>query len=178
MILWRFVIYFGKKILKDIMSTCESVCNVFLKQISSRTVFQEVDSLILNKAEFLSLLEKGDLFIDNRNLFRLLKKARKKFNGNIILTLGDKELVLFDKGDNFSKYQAFPVKPVGVTTGGDAFVAGFVFGLYKKRSLSDSIIITNAVRALAVSKAGAQSFLPYKDEIETFLRGKGFNFFS
>lgn len=58
------------------------------------------------------------------------------------------------------------------TTGaGDAFHAGFLFGLLHNESIEDALKIANAVAALKCRSLGARTALPNKNELQKLLNG-------
>ena len=65
---------------------------------------------------------------------------------------------------------AFKVNVVDVTGAGDGWNAGLLVGLYKDWSIEQCITVANAVGALVVTKPGAITALPYRDELNRFLR--------
>ncbi|MCC3372411.1 ribokinase [Cohnella sp. REN36] len=65
---------------------------------------------------------------------------------------------------------AYPSKPVDTTGAGDSFNAGFAFALAAGSSPEEAVGIGNAVGALAIRQVGAQSSMPNKSELDTFLR--------
>ncbi|MCL5986538.1 MAG: ribokinase [Actinobacteria bacterium] len=130
----------------------------------------KVDFLILNETEAAYLAgvnRTGEQCIET--IDRTVELIRKKFLGDILITLGNNGCIWADKKGNISRFIAFPVEAVDSTGSGDAFVGGFVYGLLMGKSMSDSIRLANAAGALAVTKIGAQSSLPYLDEVCKFL---------
>lgn len=74
--------------------------------------------------------------------------------------------------NRFIETAALPVpEDLCDTTGaGDAFHAGFLYGLLNDESIEDSLKIAAAVAALACRKPGARDGLPTKQELEDYLR--------
>jgi len=70
---------------------------------------------------------------------------------------------------------AFKVKAIDTTGAGDGWNAGLLVGLLKGWGLKTCLTVANAVGALVVTKPGAITALPYKDELNTFLKGQGIN---
>lgn len=64
---------------------------------------------------------------------------------------------------------SFPVTAVDTVAAGDAFNGGLAAGLAEGLSLPQATTQAAAVAALAVSKPGAQSSLPTREELMTFL---------
>ena len=65
---------------------------------------------------------------------------------------------------------AFKVKAVDTTGAGDGWNAGLLVGLIKGWDLHTCLSVANAVGALVVTKHGAITALPYKHELEKFLK--------
>jgi sugar/nucleoside kinase (ribokinase family) len=65
---------------------------------------------------------------------------------------------------------AFKVKAVDTTGAGDGWNAGLLVGQLKGWDLKTCVTIANAVGALVVTKRGAITALPYKNELNSFLK--------
>jgi len=65
---------------------------------------------------------------------------------------------------------AFRVRAVDTTGAGDGWNAGLLVGLLKGWDLDTCLTVANAVGALVVTKPGAITALPYKDELNIFLK--------
>jgi ribokinase len=90
--------------------------------------------------------------------------------GNVVLTLGSQgALTLEGNKDQFVLTPACQVDVVDTTAAGDAFVSGIAVGLGEGKSLVESVRFANAVGALAVTKLGAQTSMPTRDDVELFL---------
>ena len=61
--------------------------------------------------------------------------------------------------------EAFKVKPVDTTGAGDAFCAGFLYGLLNDKSLYDCGRLGNFVASRCVMKMGARAGLPYAKDL-------------
>lgn len=68
---------------------------------------------------------------------------------------------------------AFRVKAVDTTGAGDGWNAGLLVGLLKGWNLERCATIANAVGALVITKRGAITALPYRDELNRFLKSQG-----
>ena len=87
------------------------------------------------------------------------------------LTKGDKGALVYCGGE-FIESSAYGV-PGGCrdTTGsGDAFHAGFLYGLLSDQNVEESLRLANAVAALKCRSLGARNALPTKSEIDEFLK--------
>ena len=64
---------------------------------------------------------------------------------------------------------AFKVKTIDTTGAGDGWNAGLLVGILKRWDLETCVTVANAVGALVVTKRGAITALPYKNELNSFL---------
>lgn len=129
-------------------------------------VLNKVDYLILNEIEIERLTDIAFNQLDEK---KPIRKLRKFFNGNIIVTLSKKGSICITKKNEIMKVPPFNVKPVDSTSAGDAFIGGFVYGIANRKKIEDCIIYGNACGALATTKIGAQFSLPNKKELDNFL---------
>jgi sulfofructose kinase len=124
------------------------------------------------------LLPRVDVLIASRDLpakltgksadEEALEALRETYGCEIVgITLGDEGcLILSDQG--LCRSEGYPV-PGGCqdTTGaGDAFRAGFLYGMLQDFPLAESAKIGNAVAALKCRSIGARTALPSKAEVE------------
>jgi fructokinase len=86
---------------------------------------------------------------------------------------GTAGVTLFQKsptGDIIKEHQpAFPVTAIDTTGAGDGFNAGFITGLMQGLTPSRALYQGQAVAALVVTKIGAMSALPSRQELTEFL---------
>lgn len=88
----------------------------------------------------------------------------------IVLTMGKNGCVVATS-EECHTIPAFTVDKVLDTTGaGDAFSAGFLFGLHNKFNLKDCGYCGNAVSALCIQEIGARNGLPTENELFTYLK--------
>lgn len=88
---------------------------------------------------------------------------------NILVTLGEKGALLVN--DNGTELNAArKVKAVVDTTAaGDCFNAAFVVALAEGKSQKDAILFANAASSIAVTRSGAQSSIPTREETDSLL---------
>ncbi len=86
----------------------------------------------------------------------------------ITITLGSRGSVTF-AGDTIVLCPAFPVDVVDTTGAGDAFHAGYLYGLLQKLPLEDTVRFASAVAALNCRKVGARAGLPTLSDVQRFL---------
>jgi ribokinase len=86
----------------------------------------------------------------------------------VIITLGERGFMIADK-DNKELIRRLEVKAVDSTAAGDAFIGSLAYSLAEGKSLKDAAIYANVVAALSVTKLGAQSSMPTKEQVEKFI---------
>lgn len=83
---------------------------------------------------------------------------------NVVVTLGKDGAYVKEK-DTYTMIPAKEVETVDTTGAGDVFCGAFSVYLAEGHSLTESVEFANAAAALAVTRIGAQSAIPYKREI-------------
>ncbi|KRQ86467.1 Ribokinase [Caloramator mitchellensis] len=92
---------------------------------------------------------------------------------HVIITLGSKGAAIMDR-INFDIVPAYKVNAVDTTAAGDSFIGAISYYLSKEQridfeTLKSAVKFSNKVSAIAVTRKGAQSSLPYlKEVIEVF----------
>ena len=87
----------------------------------------------------------------------------------VILTMGAKGFLLSD-GRKTEFVPAIKVNAVDATAAGDAFTGALAVGLAQGKALFDAALFANYVAALSVTKMGAQSSMPTRREVESFIK--------
>lgn len=82
----------------------------------------------------------------------------------VAVKLGDQGCFITD-GEEQLKVEPFKVKAVDTTGAGDAFCAGFLYGLIKKKTLYECGQIANFVASRSVTLMGARAGLPYSKDL-------------
>ena len=89
----------------------------------------------------------------------------------IVLKLGSRGAYLYDTAAKAGEIlPSLPVKAVDTTAAGDAFTAALTLHYLQTGDMTAAVRYANAVGALTVSRAGASSSLPTKEEVENFLK--------
>lgn len=135
----------------------------FLRRISGR-----VDFIFLSEAEE-RLLFRG-AHDGARELLGLARKA-------VVVRRGPKGCAIWHE-EKVVRVPALPVTALDTTGGGDAFDAGFLFGVVKKWGLRECAAFGNAVAALKIRRRGTRAGLPSYEQVSSFIRdrgGEGFN---
>jgi len=124
-----------------------------LEPIMSRTFV-----MMPNAKELQILTKKGDY---KRNAEVLLEKGVKI----VAVKLGSKGCYVTD-GKEDSMVEAFKVKVVDTTGAGDAFCAGFLYGLISGKSLYECGRIGNFVASKCIMKMGARPGFPRIEDLK------------
>jgi fructokinase len=88
----------------------------------------------------------------------------------VAIKLGGEGSYVEDESGKVVSMPAFNVDVVDTTGAGDAWAAGFEFGLVKGLTLETCVTVANAVGALTVTKRGAITALPTRVELDNFLK--------
>ncbi|WP_243546167.1 PfkB family carbohydrate kinase [Pseudodesulfovibrio tunisiensis] len=67
---------------------------------------------------------------------------------------------------------AFPVEPVDTTAAGDTFNGALAVGLAEDMDMDQAIRFAHAAAAISVTRAGAQTSIPTRLEVDEFLKAK------
>lgn len=88
----------------------------------------------------------------------------------LILTLGERGVLVVDdrSAEHFPAVAVHAVDPTGA---GDAFIGSLAVFLAEGRPLREAVLRANAVAALSVTRPGAQSAFPSRDEVAEFITG-------
>ncbi|MDD4490315.1 MAG: ribokinase [Paludibacter sp.] len=119
-------------------------------------------TIIPNKteAEMLSGIKVSDLETAKQAADIIAAKGVDK----VVITLGSKGALIKD-GDNYTNIPAESVNAVDTTAAGDTFCGALCVYLSEGYSLTESVRYANAAAAIVVTRIGAQSAIPYKNEV-------------
>ncbi|MFH8107742.1 MAG: carbohydrate kinase [Candidatus Aenigmatarchaeota archaeon] len=126
-----------------------------------RKILEKVDLLLLTE-------EEAKIIFEERNLETLIENIRKKFE-LIGIKMGARGSMII-QGNKIVKMPAIRVKVIDTTGAGDAWNAGLLFSLINGYDLITSAKIANICGALCVSKKGAITALPKKNEVLRMLK--------
>lgn len=85
-----------------------------------------------------------------------------------VITLGERGCLALSREGLF-RQRAYPVKTVDTTAAGDAFHAGFAYGILKNYPLPRTLELASALGALVCRAVGGRESLPDRKELEEFL---------
>lgn len=91
----------------------------------------------------------------------------------IVVKRGEKGATLFETGKSPVEVPGFPVEVYNVLGAGDAFAAGFIYGLVKGWDFYKAARMGNAGGAIVVTRHGCANFMAYEDEAMRFVAERG-----
>lgn len=83
---------------------------------------------------------------------------------NVIITLGSKGCLIREEGVSY-RIDAFKVEPVDTTAAGDTFNGALCVGLSEGMDLKQAVVMASKASSIAVTRMGAQSSIPYREEL-------------
>lgn len=117
--------------------------------------------------------EESEFMFGTQNPDEAADKALKYGVEVIGIKMGERGSLVKTRDGKRIFMSAFKVKAVDTTGAGDGWNAGLLVGLLRGWDLEKCVTVANAVGALVVTKHGAITALPYKDELNNFLEGQG-----
>ncbi len=87
--------------------------------------------------------------------------------GVVVVTLGEKGCFI-TSSDDYHLVKGYKVKAVDTTGAGDAFAAGFLYGVLMEEELELCGRLGNWVAASCIQNVGARDGLPYKNDLKRF----------
>lgn len=129
-----------------------------------RLVWQYVDYLVVNEGEAAKIT---GLSVDDVDQAKTAVTALLDLGvGTAVITLGPNGAVYGNKKESTKHQGARKVSPVDTTGAGDTFLGAFVAALSGNETLSDSIAYAIKASGLAVTKPGAMSSIPTREDVD------------
>lgn len=91
----------------------------------------------------------------------------------VVVKRGEKGATVFEAGKGAQDVPGFPVEVYNVLGAGDAFAAGFIYGLVKGWDYSKAARMGNAGGAIVVTRHGCANFMAHEDEALRFIEERG-----
>jgi len=91
------------------------------------------------------------------------------FQNKIIVTLGKEGVAYYNERGQKRMISAHQVNVVDTTGAGDTFNGALATEIARGRKMYDAITLANAAAALSITKNGAQTGMPAKEEVKQFL---------
>ena len=132
-------------------------------------LLQLVDYLIVNETEAAQL--SGITATDKDSAQNASEKLLHRGVGAVLLTMGEHgALITQASGTHF--IPAIDVEVVDTTAAGDTFVGALAVGLANGLSLLDASLEAQYAAALTVTKLGAQTSIPHRQEVLDFMASR------
>ncbi|MCF6093789.1 ribokinase [Microaerobacter geothermalis] len=130
-----------------------------------QSLLEKIDILTPNETEGKLLTTQWvDSNIDVEEIIRSLQKLGVK---NVVITQGG-EGVSYNDHHEIKHLPAYQVNVVDTTAAGDSFNAALGISLAEGASLTEAIQFAQKVAALTVTQFGAQTSLPYREQVDQF----------
>lgn len=129
----------------------------------SDSFLNAVHTILPNRieAEMLS----GIKVTDMESARRAAQAIGEKGIENVVITLGKDGAYVKEK-DEYNMIPAKEVETIDTTGAGDVFCGAFSVYLSEGHPVTEAVKFANAAAAIAVTRIGAQSAIPYKREVE------------
>jgi ribokinase len=130
-----------------------------------------VDVLTPNESEACVLLERAPARVGFAEAREMAEALRALGPRAVIVKLGDQGCLYWDGAEAITT-PGFAVEAVDTTAAGDTFNAAYGVALCEQMPARAALRFANAAAALSVTKAGAQSSAPTREEVEAFLAAR------
>lgn len=111
-----------------------------------------------------------ELLTGTKNIEVGAKKLLDRGVEKVIVTLGSNGCLYMDK-DNAKYFDSYRVQVLDPTAAGDTFNAALAIGVHK--TIDEMLEFANASAGLSTTKLGAQSSIPYLNDVIGFIEGLG-----
>ncbi|USD64444.1 ribokinase [Vibrio sp. SCSIO 43136] len=125
-----------------------------------------VDMITPNETE--AELLTGVAVVDDESATLAAKVLHDKGIETVMITLGSKGVWLSQRGEG-KVIAGFRVQAQDTTAAGDTFNGAFVAGLLENKPLESAIKFAHAAAAISVTRFGAQTSIPSRQEVDQFL---------
>lgn len=129
----------------------------------SSTILKYVDIITPNATEatHLSGIEVKDMTTAREAALIIQKKGVK----NIVITMGEQGALILDSNHLFTEMPVAKVKAVDTTAAGDVFNGALAVALSEQKDLPTAVAFACQAAAISVTRWGAQSSIPYRNEL-------------
>ena len=135
-------------------------------------LLHNVDFLTPNENEAFMLLGKSPAPFDNDAQAETVAKQLLALGPRtVVLKLGSRGCVVITQ-EGCQWAPGFKVTAVDTTAAGDTFNGAFAAALSEGHTVIEAARFANAAGALSVTKPGAQTSIPLREEVDDFLRGR------
>lgn len=107
------------------------------------------------------------------NIDTAIQEILKSGVETLVVKRGKDGASIFQPGKEEVKVPGFPVEVLNVLGAGDAFCAGFSYGILNGWDLFKSVRMGNACGAIIVTREGCANFMPTLTEVTEFVESRG-----
>ena len=107
------------------------------------------------------------------NIETAIQEILKSGVETLVVKRGKDGASIFQPGKEEVKVPGFPVDVLNVLGAGDAFCAGFSYGILNGWDLYKSVRMGNACGAIIVTREGCANFMPTLEEVTEFVESRG-----
>ncbi|WP_149244089.1 5-dehydro-2-deoxygluconokinase [Dyadobacter sp. 32] len=107
------------------------------------------------------------------NINNAIEEIMRSGVETLVVKRGKEGASIFQPGKEEVKVPGFPVEVLNVLGAGDAFCAGFSYGLLNDWDLYKSVRMGNACGAIIVTREGCANFMPTNAEVMAFVESRG-----
>jgi ribokinase len=126
------------------------------------SVLKELFVITPNESEAELLL--GVKITDSKSVQAAAKKLYRKGVTHVVITLGAEGAYIFN-ADGGRLIPSTKVSPVDTTAAGDVFNGALAVAIAENKSLDEAVEFANRAAAISVTRMGAQSSAPFREEI-------------
>ncbi|TFW16571.1 ribokinase [Massilia arenosa] len=146
------------------------VLNAAPAQPLDDALLAQIDYLIVNETEAAQM--SGIAVTDAPSALAAAQALRARGAGTVLVTMGAAGVQVC--GASVQQFlPAFQVKVVDTTAAGDTFVGAFTVALATGYALAEAADFAQAAAAIAVTRMGAQTSIPARDEVLDVLNQRG-----
>jgi sugar/nucleoside kinase (ribokinase family) len=128
----------------------------------------KLEKLLPHVDVFLPNQDEAELILGERNPFKQADAFRKMGAETVIITMGAAGSILVNDRERLMA-GVYPVEFIDATGGGDAFDAGYIYGLLKGMSAEDCLKVASALGASCVRAIGTTPGVFTEPECQDFL---------
>jgi len=107
------------------------------------------------------------------NIDNAISEIMKSGVETLVVKRGKDGASIFQPNKEEVRVPGFPVEVLNVLGAGDAFCAGFSYGLLNDWNLYKSVRMGNACGAIIVTREGCANFMPTNEEVMNFVESRG-----
>jgi len=135
-------------------------------QFLSKQILENLFLITPNETE--AEMISGVKIIDQNSAEIAAKKISDLGVTNVIITLGSKGALVYSENE-FEMVPAVKVKAIDTTAAGDVFNGALVVALAEGKTIIDAVRFGCKASSISVTKLGAQSSAPYRDEVDSLI---------